>query len=161
VAGWRRAVRTPAGDQDFRNGTMGNSRRLKRALKSNRSRGARRADGYGGVKMSEVLMDFAEPLVCEMSLPEDREAFVAALKLCGLLWNEAVLPSPGGSRELYDRLNTAMGTPSDPDTERLLDAVIARGRLLYPDLDRLITAVDVDIANNGHCNVRVVSAVYA
>jgi hypothetical protein len=137
---------------------MGNSRRLKRALKSNRFRGARRADGYGGVKMSEVLMDFAEPLVREMSLPEDREAFVATLKLCGLLWNEAVLPGDGGGKELYARLNGAMGIPSDPDTERLLDAVIARGRLLYPDLDRLITAVHVSIEHDGHCTVRVVSA---
>jgi hypothetical protein len=140
---------------------MGNSRRLKRALKSNRSREALSAGGYGGVKMSEVLMDFAEPLVRELSLPEDREAFVATLKVCSLLWNEAVFPSPGGSRELYDRLNAEMGTPSDPDTELLLDAVIARGRLLYPDLNRLITAVDVDIASDGHCTVRVVSAVEA
>lgn len=106
-------------------------------------------------------MDFAEPLVRELSLPENREAFVATLKLCGLLWNEAVFASPGGSKELYARLNTEMGTPSDPDTEKLLDAVIARGRLLYPDLDRLITAVNVDIGNDGHCIVRVVSAVYA
>jgi hypothetical protein len=122
---------------------MGNSRRLRRAMKATRFRG--RMGGYGGVKMSEVLVDFAEPLVEGLSLPEDRDAFVAALKIAGMLWNEAVFPHEGGSRELYDTLNAAMGDDPDPDLEKLFDAVIARRRLLYPHLDR--------------CTVRVVSAV--
>lgn len=56
--------------------------------------------------MSDVLLDFAEPMVRGLSLPEDRVAFVAALKIAGLLWNEAVSPSPGGSQQLYARLKT-------------------------------------------------------
>jgi hypothetical protein len=137
---------------------MGNSRRLKRAMKAKRTR-ERTGGGYGGVKMSEVLLEFAEPLVDHLSLPEDREAFVAALKIAGLLWNEAVCPRPGGRTELYTLLNTAIGAPRDPVMEDVFDAMIARGRLLYPGLDRLVTAVDAGVEDDGRCTVRVMSAV--
>jgi hypothetical protein len=135
---------------------MGNSRRLKRAMKASRSR---EHGGYGGIKMSEVLLDVAEPMLRGFSLPEDREPFVAALKIAGLLWNEAVSPRPGGSRELYARVNDAVGGPPDPGMEKVFDAVIARGRLLYPDLDRIITGVHVSIDDEGRCTVKVLSAV--
>jgi hypothetical protein len=114
--------------------------------------------GYGGIKMSEVLLDFAEPLVGGLSLPEDREAFVAALKIASLLWNESVRPGEAGSRELCARLNDAMGGPRDPGMEKLFEAVIARGRLLYPHLDRIIASVDVTVDDDGECTVRVFSA---
>lgn len=138
---------------------MGNSRRFKRAMKGGRSRGRMDGGGYGGIKMSEVLLDFAEPLVRGLSLPEDREAFVAALKIAGVLWNEAVSPGKGGSKELYARLNAATGGPRDPSMETLFDTVIARGRVLYPDLDRLLTGVHVEVGGDGDCTVRVISAV--
>lgn len=138
---------------------MGNSRRLKRAMKSGRSHSRVHGGGYGGIKMSEVLMDFAEPLLSGLSLPEDRDAFVAALKIAGLLWNEAVRPGAGGSEQLYAVLSEKMGAPRDPGMEKLFDTVIARGRLLYPDLDRLITSVHVSVGEEGDCIVRVVSAV--
>jgi hypothetical protein len=138
---------------------MGNSRRLKRAMKGSRSRGRTDSGGYGGIKMSEVLIDFAEPMVGGMSLPEDREPFVAAFKIAGLLWNEAVSPGPGGSQALYARLSDAMDVPRDPGMEKLFDAVIARGRMLYPNLDRLITGVQVSVDDDGNCTVRVISAV--
>lgn len=134
---------------------MGNSRRLKRAMRASHSRGSM----GGGVKMSEVLLDFAEPLVRGLSLPEDRKAFAAALKVAGLLWNEAVSPGPGGSKELYSKLSDAMAGPRDPGMEKLFDAVIARGRLLYPHLDRIITSVHVSVGGDGDCTVRVISAV--
>jgi hypothetical protein len=138
---------------------MGNGRRFKRAMKGSRSRSGAAGGGYGGIKMSEVLLDFAEPLVSGLLLPEDRDAFVVALKIAGLLWNEAVSPSPGGSKELYERLYDAMGGPRDPGMEKLFDTVIARGRLLYPDLDRLVTSVSVIVGGDGECTVRVISAV--
>jgi hypothetical protein len=109
--------------------------------------------------MSEVVLDFVEPLVRELSLPEDREAFVAALKIAGLLWNEAVSPHPGGSQGLYATLNDGIGGPRDPGMEKLIGTVIARGRLLNPDQDRLITSVHVSVGGDGDCTVRVVSAV--
>lgn len=123
------------------------------------NRFAGHVDGYGGVKMSKVLLDFAEPLVDDLSLPDDHDAFEAALKIAGLLWNEAARPREGGSRELYARLNAAMGGPRDPGLERLFDWMITRGRLLYPHLDRIITDVHVEVQNDGRGIVRVASAV--
>jgi hypothetical protein len=117
--------------------------------------------GYGGIKMSEVLLDFAEPMLRGFSLPEDRETFVATLKIAGLLWNEAVAPGPDGSQALYARLSEAMDGPRDAEMEKVFDAVIARGRLLYPNLDRLITGVHVSVGADGDCTVRVISAVGA
>jgi hypothetical protein len=148
-------------DQPVSRGSMGINRRFKRAMRAGRSRGRMDGGGYGGIKMSEVLLDFAEPLVGGMSLPDDREAFVAALKVAGLLWNEVVSPGPGGRRELYARLDDAIGGPRDPGMEKLFNAVIARGRLLYPDLDRIITGVHVSVDDDGNCTVRVISAVVA
>jgi hypothetical protein len=136
---------------------MGNSRRLKRAMKANRFREAD-GGGYGGVKMSEVLLEFAEPLVRGLSLPEDRKAVVAALKIAGALWNEAARPLPGGRTQLYARLSDAVGGTRDADMDRLFDLMIARGRRLYPHLDRLVTAVDVEVEDDGRCIVRVLSA---
>ncbi|WP_420125963.1 hypothetical protein [Longimicrobium sp.] len=140
---------------------MGNSRRLKRAMKGSRSRGHMDGSGYGGIKMSEVLLDFAEPMLRDFSLPEDRELFVATVKIAGLLWNEAVRPRKGGTAELYAKLYQAAGGTRDPDMEKLCDAVIARGRLLYPHLDRLITGVHVTVEGDGECTVRVISSVEA
>jgi hypothetical protein len=138
---------------------MGNSRRFKRAMKANLSRKYRDGGGYGGIKMSEVLMDFAEPMVRGLSLPEDRDAFVVTLKITALLWNEAVSPGPGGSEALYASLSDAIGGPRAPDMEKLFDAMIARGRLLYPDLDQFITSVHVSVGGGGECTVRVISTV--
>jgi hypothetical protein len=140
---------------------MGNGRRFKRAMRDSRFRGRIDGSGYGGIKMSEVLVDFAEPLVSGLSLPEDREAFVAALKVAGLLWNEAVAPGPDGSKALYDRLDEAMGNSPDVAMEKLFDTVIVRGRVLYPDVDRLITGVHVEVGGDGDCTVRVISAMKA
>jgi hypothetical protein len=148
--------RTRRGDTDpFLTSHMGNGRRFKRAMKANLFRGGL----GGGVKMSEVLLDFADPLLRGFSLPEDRETFVAALKIASVLWNEAVRPGKHGANELYATLNDAVGAPRDPDMEKIFDAMIARGRLLYGNLDRIITGVHVDVDGNGQCTVRVISAV--
>lgn len=129
---------------------MGYKRRMQRAKqKQGRFR------GYGLVKMSEVLLDFAEPLT--RSVPEeDVPAFRAALNIAALLWNEAVRPSPGGTRELYARLrHVADDVPAD--LEVVFDAIIARGRALYPGLDRTILQVKVEVDDDGCFHVNVVS----
>jgi hypothetical protein len=146
-------------DQPFSHRAMGNSRRLKRAMRATRSRGHIGSSALGGVKMSEVLLDFAEPLVGGLSLPDDRAAFVAAIKIASLLWNEAVCPGQGGSEELYARLSDGMGTPRDPEMEKIFDAMIVRGRLLYPHLDRIVASVHVTVDDDGRCTVRVLSEV--
>jgi hypothetical protein len=56
-------------------------------------------------------------------------------------------------------LSDGMGAPRDPDMEKLFDTVIARGRSMYPDLNRLITSVHVSVDDEGDCTVQVISAV--
>lgn len=140
---------------------MGTSRQWKRAKKSLRPHRRTTAvvvnGARGGVKMSEVLVDFAEPLLHGFTLPEERRAFEAALKISALLWNAMVDPPEGGYRRLYAELGELVGSPPGPEIEKIFDAMIARGRALYPGLDRMIAGVEVAVASDGRVNVNVMS----
>jgi hypothetical protein len=107
--------------------------------------------------MSEVLLDFAEPLLLGFTLPEDRLAFEAAVKISALLWNAAVNPPQNGYRRLYAKLGEMVGSAPGPELEEIFDAMIVRGRALYPGLDRMIAHVDVVVESDGRCNVSVAS----
>lgn len=109
------------------------------------------------MKMSEALVDFAEPLLLGLTLPEDRKAFGGALKVAAVLWNAVVHPPDGGYGRLYARLGERVGSAPSSELEKIFDAMIARGRALYPGLDRMITAVDVVVASDGRCTVNVAS----
>jgi hypothetical protein len=140
---------------------MGTSRQWRRAQQSRRKHGLTRAvaedEARGGMKMSEVLVDFAEPLLLGLTLPEDRKAFRGALKVAAVLWNAAIHPPEGGYRRLYARLGETVGSAPNPELEKIFDAMIARGRALYPDRDRMITGVDVIVESDGRCSVSVAS----
>jgi hypothetical protein len=141
--------------------SMGTSRQWKRARKSRRSHevtGAVVTDGgHGGMKMSEALVDFAEPLLLGLTLPEDRRAFGGALKVAAVLWNAALDPPEGGYRRLYARLGEKVGSPPSPELEKIFDAMIVRGRAPHPGLDRMITRVEVVVESDGRCSVNVAS----
>jgi hypothetical protein len=107
--------------------------------------------------MSEVLLDFAEPLLLELTLPEDRLAFEAALKVSALLWNAVVHPPRGGYGRLYAAVGELVGSAPGPELEEIFDAMIVRGRARYPGLERMIARVEVVVENDGRCNVRVAS----
>ena len=109
------------------------------------------------MKMSEILVDFAEPLLRELTLPKDRLAFEAALKISALLWNAAIDPHEGGHRRLYARLGEMVGSAPGPELEEIFDAMIVRGRALYPGLERMIARVEVAVASDGRCHVNVAS----
>lgn len=136
---------------------MGSSRRWKRARRHGTGGGAGPFTGRSA-KMSEVLLDFAEPLLEEFSLPEDRVAFETALKLSAILWNVSVNPPEGGVKAVYAKLEAGMGSPPDPAMEQVFDEMIARGRARYPHVRRMIMQVDVDIDDRGTCRVNVASA---
>jgi hypothetical protein len=63
---------------------MGGSRRWKRSKQLAHSRG--RADD-GRYRMSEILVEFAEPLLDSFELPRNRSAFRGAVTVAALLWN--------------------------------------------------------------------------
>lgn len=136
---------------------MGSSRRWKRAKKLGRGGGVAAQDWRGGVKMSDVLWVFADPLVRDLELPEDHLAFEAALKISALLWNEGLLPRERRSTELYAELAAMVGGPRDPALEAIFDAMIERGRALYPGVDRFIQSVDLVVDDEGNCRLDVSS----
>jgi hypothetical protein len=136
---------------------MGSSRRWKRAKKLGRGGGVATQDWRGGIKMSDVLRVFADPLVCDLELPEDHLAFEAALKISALLWNEGLLPRERRSTELYAELAAILGSPHDPALEDFFDSMIERGRALYPGLDRFIQGVHLVVDDEGSCRLDVSS----
>ncbi len=111
------------------------------------------------VSMSDVLMDFAEPLLRGLELPEDRIAFETGLKIAAMLWNASVDPSGDDPRDVYADIDAALGggQESDREMERLFDLIIVRGRKLYPDVKRLIVDMNVAIGDDGTCRLNVVS----
>lgn len=103
---------------------MGSSRRWKRAKQRAHSRG--RADD-GRFKMSEILMDFAEPLLRSFELPRDRGAFVGGVKVAAVLWNVMVDPPANGYASAYAALGRAYGTAPTRELTDVFDLMIARG----------------------------------
>lgn len=108
--------------------------------------------------MSDVLVDFAEPLLVGLTLPEDRLAFEGALKISLLLWNEGILPRERRSQKLYAELADLLRTPEDPELDSFFDSMIARGRLQYPGVDRFILDVRMVVDDEGNHRVDVSSA---
>lgn len=140
---------------------MGSSRRWKRAKKSVRPQGGSGGgavrDERDGVSMSDLLVDFAEPLLRGFTLPEDRMAFEAALKISSLLWNEGLLPRERRSKALYAELAGMLGAKEDPEVEPFFDSMIRRGRSRYPGVDRFIPGVRMEVDEEGNHRVDVSS----
>lgn len=131
---------------------MGSSRRWKRAKQLARG-------GIGEFKMSEVLMDFAEPLLAEFQLPRDRTAFLAGVQTAVLLWNAMVDPPAEGHRTTtYAVLEKALGRELPREAEDQFDRMIARGRAKYSHVRLIIVDADVDVKDDGRITVRVVSS---
>jgi hypothetical protein len=130
---------------------MGSSRRWKRAKRLVRG-------GIGELKMSEVLLDFAEPLLSEFQLPRDRQAFLSAVQTAVLLWNAMIDPPAEGHRATtYATLAKAIGREIPPEVEDQFDRMIARGRAKFAHVRLMIVDADVDIEDDGRITVRVLS----
>ena len=129
---------------------MGSSRKWKRAK--------RHGTGEIELKMSEVLLDFAEPMLAGLTLPEDRAPFETAIKMASVLWNAAVSPPEGGLARVYAMFEREMGEPIDEEVKAMFDRVVRRGRARYPHVRRIIVQAKVDVDDEGTCRVRVASS---
>lgn len=100
-----------------------------------------------GEKMSEVLEDFAEPLLNVAKSPDDtRKALLVAM----LAWNYSLLNDADGAES--GPVHSAL--LADPYMRALFDFLLARKQQLYPDNKRVI--LDFQIIPNGtefHFNV--------
>jgi hypothetical protein len=94
----------------------------------------------GAEKMSEVIEDFAEPLLSRADSPEDVKT---ALLVAMTAWNYSLLneeakvePDAPHSKLL-----------ADPDVRSVFDSLLERKRELYPDNRRAI--IDFELIPNG------------
>lgn len=87
--------------------------------------------GMAEEKMSEVIEDFAAPLLDIADSPEDVEK---ALMIAAFAWNYALLKESGSADVDRDE----PGLLADPAIRKILDALVIRKRELYPDNRRAI-----------------------
>ena len=104
-------------------------------------------DPSGAAKMSEVMQDFAEPLLLESVTDAEVKD---AIKFSILVWNASLVPSP--EREnLVETLIKELSNPDLPDhTESVksyIDMLLERKKDLFPDIDR--TIVDCQFSGSG------------
>jgi hypothetical protein len=93
-----------------------------------------------GEKMSEVMEDFAEPLLRHAESPEQVKA---ALLVAMTAWNYAILEE--SSVDPDDGLNSAL--LDDSATRQVFEFLLERKRQLYPNNRRVI--VDFELIPNG------------
>lgn len=104
-----------------------------------------------GVKMSAVILDLAGFLLEVVHTKERQEAAIA---ITCAAWNIAVT----GTEEKQNLLDSYFETIDDPvheqDTLDIINAIIERKQLLYPEINRLILDYEVNgTKNNLHLNV--------
>jgi hypothetical protein len=118
-----------------------------------------RIDTNNPVKMSEVILDFAKPL---LDLARDFDEQEKAVKLAILAWNLSLLPG----KELQKGLDKIRSSAhfegrSEPDPlETVVLQLIERKQDLFPTIDRRI--MDHDVVETPHgLHLNVVSNVTA
>ena len=117
------------------------------------------AINYGGTKMSEVLLDFAAPLLSD---DMGRVAYEDALNIAAVAWNAAVMPPDEREKLLAETVSVALHrAPPLPDgrafLEHLIDMLIQRKQEHFGHIRRFI--MDLEISDRpGGCNVMVLSS---
>ena len=96
--------------------------------------------GRAQEKMSEVIEDFAAPLLDIAHSPEEVKK---ALMIASFAWNYSLLKENGSAD--VDRDEPAL--LADPAIRKILDTLVIRKRELYPDNRRAI--LDFQIMPNG------------
>jgi hypothetical protein len=112
----------------------------------------------GLTKMSDVLVEFAEPLLEDLDKTSPLEEYMGVLRFASVVWNilamvEAEERRAGGvdaladgarMRELEALLDQAVGG-MDAEGEELVAMLWARRRALFPDERRIFMNIDAEI----------------
>lgn len=129
----------------------GISRRARR--QALRSAGLTAAGGevnvLGMVKLSDILLHVAHPLLRDLKMPEQVELFRRALALGALLWNASRAATEEEREEWLREVLDLPGEPLEPEVEALLRQTFRRARRLHPRDPRLIAETDVRMDENG------------
>ena len=113
-----------------------------------------RFDAPGGVKMSEVLEEFVEPLADEV---EGLEGYRRLLCLGQIAWNAALRGEPERGAMVMELLSTALPEASAETLSfgrSVVERLIARKELHFAHLQRPILGFEVfDTGDGWHLNV--------
>jgi len=109
----------------------------------------------GEIKMSDVIHEFAEPLLESAKTFKEKKG---AISIAILAWNMTLLPEKdrADSMEKLMRYMDSSGTDPESDAENreIMDYLIARKYELFPDITRAIMDYDmVDTPDGLHLNV--------
>ncbi len=106
-------------------------------------------------KMSEVIMEFAEPYLERATTMEDQKK---ALTMAIAMWNLSMLPKEKRAEEIEKLLGKLGGPEADPredaESKKLIQFFMDRKEKLFPDIERLILNYDmVETPQGVHLNV--------
>lgn len=102
-------------------------------------------------KMSEIIIDYAEPLLAIAATDKDQEK---AVIMAITFWNLAILKE-NERQDMIDSLITKLMQAGDPaDLNQTMEYFIERKQLLYPDVNRMVLDYDcVHTSDRLHLNV--------
>jgi hypothetical protein len=105
-------------------------------------------------KMSEVLLDFAKPLLESIDMSDER-VLEPALQMAVFIWNYAVIKSGHSPKTLGDgftreiKRTVKARRSSDPIFRTVLETLLERKKSLYPNNNRMIADFNIRWDNIG------------
>ena len=108
--------------------------------------------GPQGEKMSEVLLDFAQPY---LDLAHDDEAKRKAIGLAALSWNVALMPPEKHEAEIEKIVGDF--PEAAEDMRAVMREMIQRKLILFPALNRTVLSYEVADLGGGQMHLSVMS----
>lgn len=112
-------------------------------------------------KMSEVLIDFAQPLVEALPPDADAQMWKLRLQFAALVWNQIVAQERHIDQAPEDAIPALARSSGIPERElrTIEQLLIQRKRTLYPHEDRLIADVEIQAMEGGGVYVMAASLI--
>jgi len=131
----------------------GSRERVKqRLIEMNGSKKHKLVDSENLEKMSDILLDYAQPFL-DIIKTEEKIEYEKSIEISMMLWNCAIMKeSPGMRRKIMKMLKPAM-----PDTEskNVVKYMLDRKRRMYPDNKRLILNYELNELPGGGYHLTV------
>lgn len=138
---------------------MGVMRQLRKSLKKNQRyeavrRKVRSRDGFGkdvrfvsrrgGKKMSDTLLEFAEPLIDPLMPYSEQEDKITLAATC---WNLSLMPSEEKDKVIggmFSRFKKELGSEDSHLMDSILEEMLARKKKLFPNDKRAIVEWNIE-----------------
>jgi len=109
----------------------------------------------GAEKMSDVIIDFARPLLEHTKNTQEEKKAIQTAILC---WNLSFLPK-GSQTKSLDKIKESLSSPDSPDQaiaefDEIVEFLLDRKQSLFPEINRMIVDYEfVDTPRGVHLNV--------